>query len=182
MKLTSAVLISCVVFAGSSSAKDLSHKQTTKLMGYLERCVQASVARSSKAFDDWTHEDVRVPGVYLNFTHRISPDGAFLAAMGARKDHPGQPFICRIIRRDANGSFLSVGQQDRDIFNAMRELPKMTLAGVKFRKRSGFKHDVNASRISGCINGQVLVISPDITNKGAASFGVGLPLLEERGC
>lgn len=182
LALSMAMSVALSLAAGSASAKGLSASQAATLMGYLERCVTASLRKSPAPFDDWTVQEVRVPGVYLSYAQRTAPDGAFFAVMGARKDHPGQPFVCRVIRSGGNGNFLSVDQEDRDIVRHVQNLPETTLSGVEFRRNAGFKTAYNSERLSGCINGQVLIISPDVTNKGAASFGVSIPLLEERAC
>ena len=177
-----ALLSFAMCCASICSAASMSEVQKATIMAHLELCVQASVAQSSAPFSDWTRETTRVPNVYLSYEKFASRDSSFVAVLGQRKDHPGKPFICRIIRDGVEGSFLDVSQDDRGIVRFVQSLPKGKFGNVRFRKRSALQVKANREALSGCINGQIMMLNADITNKGAASFGVNIPLLENRSC
>lgn len=163
-------------------AKTISGETAARVTEILATCVTAVSESSNAVLQNWRYEEGFVPGVYISYERWIAPEGDFKVIFGQRSDTPGQPYICEAVRVGQNGSFLSIGQEDRRIIEWVKALPETTLSGVTFRRHDGFKSARNAETLSACFSGQMLMLDASATNKGAARFGVGIPLLESLEC
>lgn len=183
MKVT-VVSVALIFGLASLAIADLPKKAEQTVLVLLERCVVASVNQGSAAFDDWSFEKGATPRAYLSFERFLAPDLSFQANVAQRRDKPGQPFTCRIIRSDTAGAVLSSKKPDQDLRRFIAELPnQMELGGVQFTRGKPFKYDQNKNALAACINGQTLVLSADsVVRTGATFFGVGIPLLEDLAC
>ena len=177
-----ALFTAMTLFSSPGLADALSSEQAVHLQAALSKCVEAIRARSSTPFKGWERSEVRVPGVYLIYEEWFVPNIGFKVVFGQRGDAQGDPYICRLIRTKADGDFLNVDQKDRDIVDWANSFDEITLGDAVFVKGAAFANAVNAESPAACLNGQTLIFRGDITNKGAASIGIGLPVLEMLAC